>query len=215
MLFELALVLPLYAIVFWLFFQFRPIIKIKLKKKKLYGPFLWMGFNCLKARATSRRQFTFYHSVPRNVWYSFYQPRKDERLSRPWSHLTEYNFFDEVDTPRKGVENRVKREFFKDLITEGKKLPGKKPWTVELIDQASNEEVEKLHSKYTQKELQHKGEKTAKAMGKHLIKIYSNGVSKVLRIDDMEQLRKDIDDDPIIKDSMADIGALMVSTFGK
>ena len=31
------------------------------RKKKLYGPFLWMGFNCLKARATSRRQFTFYH----------------------------------------------------------------------------------------------------------------------------------------------------------
>ena len=30
-------------------------------KKKLYGPFLWMGFNCLKARATLRRQFTFYH----------------------------------------------------------------------------------------------------------------------------------------------------------
>ena len=27
-------------------------------KKKLYGPFLCMGFNCLKARATSRRQFT-------------------------------------------------------------------------------------------------------------------------------------------------------------
>ena len=40
-------------------------------------------------------------------------------------------------------------------------------------------------------------------------------MSKVLRIDDMEQLRKDIDEDPIIKDSMADIGALMVSTFGK
>ena len=31
------------------------------QKKKLYGPFLWMGFNCLKARATSRRQFNFYH----------------------------------------------------------------------------------------------------------------------------------------------------------
>ena len=27
-------------------------------KKKLYDPFLWMGFNCLKAIATSRRQFT-------------------------------------------------------------------------------------------------------------------------------------------------------------
>ena len=55
-------------------------------KKKLYGPFLWMGFNCLKATATLRRQFTFYHSVPRNSWYSFYQSRKDERLSRPWNH---------------------------------------------------------------------------------------------------------------------------------
>ena len=49
-------------------------------------PFLWMGFNCLKATATSRRQFTFYHSVPKNSWYSFYRPRKDERPSRPWSH---------------------------------------------------------------------------------------------------------------------------------
>ena len=127
--------------------------------------------------------------------------------------MTEFNFFDEVDTPKEGVENQ--REFLKGLITQGKRLPGKKPLTVELIDQASNEEVKKLHSKYTQKELQHKGEKTGKAMGKHLIKIYANGVSKVLRIDDMEQLRKDIDEDPIIKDSMADIGGIMVSTFGK
>ena len=114
MLFELALILPLYAIIFGLFFQLIPIIKI----------------------------------------------------------MTELNFFDEVDTPK--VENQ--REFVKELITQGKKLPGKKPWTVELIDQASNEEVEELHSKYTQ---------------------------------------KDIEEDPIIKDSMADIGALMVSTFKK
>ena len=28
-------------------------------KKKLYGPFLWMGFNCLKARATSRGNLLF------------------------------------------------------------------------------------------------------------------------------------------------------------
>ena len=60
------------------------------KKKKLkitlWPLFLWMGFNCLKATATSRRKFNFYHSVPRNSWYSFHRPRKDERLSRPWSH---------------------------------------------------------------------------------------------------------------------------------
>ena len=60
--------------------------KILKTLKKLCGPFLWMGFNCLKATATSRRQFTFYHSVPSNSWYSFYRPWKDERLSRPWSH---------------------------------------------------------------------------------------------------------------------------------
>ena len=30
-------------------------------KKTLYDPFSWMGFNCLKVRATLRRQFTFYH----------------------------------------------------------------------------------------------------------------------------------------------------------
>ena len=60
-------------------------------KKKLYGPFFRMGFNCPKARATSRRQFTFYHSVPKNSQYSFYRPWKDERLSRPWSHLVVLN----------------------------------------------------------------------------------------------------------------------------
>ena len=37
-----------------------------------------MGFNCFKATVTSRRQFTFYHSAPRNSWCSFYQPHKDE-----------------------------------------------------------------------------------------------------------------------------------------
>ena len=40
--------------------DFSLIIFLK-KKKKLYGPYLWMGFNYLKASATSRRQFTFYH----------------------------------------------------------------------------------------------------------------------------------------------------------
>ena len=30
-------------------------------KKRLYDPFPWMGFNCLKARTTLRVQFTFYH----------------------------------------------------------------------------------------------------------------------------------------------------------
>ena len=46
------------------------------KKTKLYGPFLRMGFNCLKVT-----EFTFYHSVPMSSWYSTDQLQKDERLS--------------------------------------------------------------------------------------------------------------------------------------
>ena len=45
-----------------------------------------MGFNCLKASATSKRQFTFHHKVLRNPWFSLYRSRKDEKLSRPWRH---------------------------------------------------------------------------------------------------------------------------------
>ena len=71
--------------VFLIFFHISSFIyisqNIKKKLQKLYGPYL-----CLKARPTSRRQFTFYHQVPRNSWYSSYQPRKDERLSPPSSH---------------------------------------------------------------------------------------------------------------------------------
>ena len=37
---------------------------IKKNLKKLYGPFLWMGFNCLKARATSRRILFFTIKFP-------------------------------------------------------------------------------------------------------------------------------------------------------
>ena len=32
-------------------------------------------------RGTTRRQFTFYHSLPRIYWYSFDQHQKDERPS--------------------------------------------------------------------------------------------------------------------------------------
>ena len=46
-------------------------------RKNLY-PLLWLGLKCLKARDTSRRQFTFRHYVPRDSWYLFYRPRKDE-----------------------------------------------------------------------------------------------------------------------------------------
>ena len=96
-------------------------------------------------------------------------------------------------------------------------LPGKKgKWSTENIDQKTNEEVEKLYNIYMEWQTQVKGEMTGRAMGGHLIKLYSNGVNKFLEIDnDIEQLLRDMEEDPIIKDSMANISALMVSTFGK
>ena len=45
-------------------------VKKKLKTLKTLWLLFWMGFNYLIATATSKRQFAFYHSVPRNFWYS-------------------------------------------------------------------------------------------------------------------------------------------------
>ena len=59
-----------------------------------------------------------------------------------------------------------------------------------------------------------KADKTGKAFGTHIVNLYSNGISKLISINDVNKLKKDIEDDPIIKDSMADIGALLVGTFG-
>ena len=42
--------------------KFRAVV-FRSKIKKLYC-LLWMGFNCLKAKAISRRQFNFFHQVP-------------------------------------------------------------------------------------------------------------------------------------------------------
>ena len=35
--------------------------------------------------------YQYLHTVPRNFWYSFGWPRKDERLSRSWSHPVVFN----------------------------------------------------------------------------------------------------------------------------
>ena len=50
-------------------------------------------------RTTTRRQFTFYQSVPSSSWSSFHQPQKDERLSRPWSHPVVLNMGPRIQNP--------------------------------------------------------------------------------------------------------------------
>ena len=87
-------------------------------------------------------------------------------------------------------------------------------WTHERVDKASNETVNKTYAEYRQRELNEKGEKTEKTLGKHVINLYSTGISRWLKIKDAKKLQEDIENDPIIKDQMASLGCLLVCTFG-
>ena len=51
-------------------------------------------------------------------------------------------------------------------------------------------------------------------MGKHIINLHLVGISRWLRIRDVKKLQQDIENDPIIKDQMANLGCLLVCTFG-
>ena len=52
---------------------------------------------------------------------------------------------------------------------------------------------------------------TWEVLGKHVIKLYSKGISRFVKIGDA---KKDIENDPIIKDQMAGLGCLFVCTSG-
>ena len=123
------------------------------------------------------------------------------------SMLNDDQFFaDTVDTPREGIRQHKKGERLKSAISKGKVLGGKKQWTHERIDKASSETTNKTYTEYKQRELNQKGEKTGKPFDKHSIKLYSTGISQVVRITDVKN-------DRIIKDQMANIGCLLVRTF--
>ena len=51
-------------------------------------------------------------------------------------------------------------------------------------------------------------------MGKHVINLYATDISRWLKIKDVKKLRQNIENDPIIKDQMANLGCLFVCTFG-
>ena len=68
------------------------------------------------------------------------------------------------------------------------------------MDKSSDETINKKYAEYKQREINEKGEKTGKALGKHVINLYSTCISQWLKIKDIKKLRQDIDNDPIIKD---------------
>ena len=91
--------------------------------------------------------------------------------------LSDHEFFgDVVDTPKEGIEQHKKREELKSVIDKGKPhLLGHK-WTHGRVDKVSDEVINKtLINK--QRELNEKGEKTGKGLGKHVINLYSTGIS--------------------------------------
>ena len=123
---------------------------------------------------------------------------------------------DSVDTPKEGVEQHKKRDALKDVINQGKAylLGGKKPWTFDRIDSLNDEAVNKIYADYQQREIQQKAQATGKAVGKHVINLYSKGVNQFFSIRDVERLRQDIEGDIVIKDQMANLGAFLVCTLG-
>ena len=61
-------------------------------KKKTLWPLFMDGVQVPQGyRATSRRQFTFYHSVPKILWYSFNRPWEDGRLHYLCNHSVVLN----------------------------------------------------------------------------------------------------------------------------
>ena len=115
--------------------------------------------------------------------------------------------------PTEGTKQYNKREELRNLIDKGKgHLLGK--WICERVDKASDETINKKYAEYKPCEITEKDEKTAKALGKHVINLYSTGISQWFKIKDVKKLRRDIEDDPIIKNQMAVLGCLLACIFG-
>ena len=78
------------------------------------------------------------------------------------------------------------------------------------MDKASNSIINKTYAEHKQRELNEKGEKTGKALGKHVVNLYSTRISFWPKIKDVEKSQQDIENYPIIKDQMANLGCLFV-----
>ena len=123
-------------------------------------------------------------------------------------------FGDTVDTPKEGIVQNKRRECLKSVIRKGKAYLLGSKWTQEKVDEASDKTINKTYALYKQRDLNEKGEKTGKALGKHVINLYSTGISQVVKIRDVKKLRRDIENDPIIKDQMGNLVCLLVCTLG-
>ena len=86
-------------------------------------------------------------------------------------------FGDAIDTSKEGIEQHRKRECLKSGISKGKAYLLGRKWTQEKVDKASDETINKTYAEYKQRGLNEKGEKTGKALGKHVIILYYTEIS--------------------------------------
>ena len=59
-----------------------------------------------------------------------------------------------------------------------------------------------------------KRSKTGKALSKHVVSLYSTGISQVVKTREVKKLRQDVENDLVIKDQMANLECVLVCTFG-
>ena len=144
------------------------------------------------------------------IWWRF--PPVIKVIASVENILNDDEFFgDIVDTPKEGIEQHKKRECLKSFIDRGKL---RHKWMQEKVEKASDEVINKTYTEYKQREITQKDEKTAKTLGKHVINMYSTGISRWLKIKDIKKLRQDIENDPLIRDQMVNLGCLLVYTRG-
>ena len=147
------------------------------------------------------------------IWWRFQPVIK--AMANVENILNDDDFFgDIVDTAKEGIEQYKKRECLKSVIDGGKAYLLGHKWTQEKVDKASDGIINKTYAEYKQRELNEKAEKTAKALGKRVTELYSNGISQFVKIRDVKKLHQDIEDDSLIKDQMVNLDCFLVYTLG-
>ena len=100
---------------------------------------------------------------------------------------------------QEGIEQHRKWECLKSAISNDKAYLLEGKWTQQNVDKAGDETINKTHTEYKQLVLTENSEITGKTLGKHIIHLYSTGISRLLKIMDVKKLRQNIEKDPIIK----------------
>ena len=143
------------------------------------------------------------------IWWQFWRAIKN--MSDTENILNDDRFFkDTVDGPKEGIDLHKKQELLRVAISKGKLPYGKKQWTYGRVDKASNEIINNVYAVYKQTELNEKGEKTGKALGKHVIGLYWTETSQRVKIEHVKKLQQDVENDPIVRDQIADLCCLLI-----